>query len=101
MPQFMQRAAWSRVSFSESGTTNSLKCFSRSATGVYLRSCRSISRKPVTLPILELDAPALSVSDLHPEERHLRRVSKDVGPYGGLMVRDGASRLLTMRITIY
>src|SRR5713226_1034509 len=26
----------------------------------------------------------------HPEERRLRRVSKD-GPHGGLMVRDGAS----------
>src|ERR1700688_2126763 len=51
MPQFMQRAAWSRVSFSVSGTTNSLKCFTRSATGSYLRSCRSISRKPVILPI--------------------------------------------------
>src|SRR5579871_2984736 len=51
MPQFMQRAAWSRVSFSESGTTNSLKCWMRAATDVYLRSCRSISRKPVTLPI--------------------------------------------------
>src|SRR5690348_14784383 len=54
MPQFMQRAAWSRVSFSESGTTNSLKCPMRSATGVYFRSCRSISRKPVTLPIENL-----------------------------------------------
>src|SRR5215469_13567248 len=54
MPQFMQRAAWSRVSFSESGTTNSLKFFRRSVTGVYFRSCRSISRKPVTLPIISL-----------------------------------------------
>src|ERR1700687_826272 len=51
MPQFMQRAAWSRVSFSLKGTTNSRKLLMRSATGSYLRSCRSISRKPVILPI--------------------------------------------------
>src|SRR6266700_3105857 len=57
MPQFMQRAAWSRVSFSLKGTTNALKCVTRSATGVYLRSRRSISRKPVTLPI-KPDVPA-------------------------------------------
>src|SRR4051812_43904652 len=57
MPQFMQRAAWSRVSFSLKGTTNSWKCRTRSATGAYLRSCRSISRKPVILPI-NASAPA-------------------------------------------
>src|SRR5450755_4784944 len=48
----MQRAAWSRTSFSGSGRTNSCQCLIRSSTGAYLRSCRSISRKPVTLPIL-------------------------------------------------
>src|SRR6266849_1653195 len=57
MPQFMQRAAWSRVSFSLSGMTNSRKLLMRSATGSYLRSCRSISRKPVILPI-KPEAPA-------------------------------------------
>src|SRR5471030_2829251 len=48
----MQRAACSRTSFSGSGRTNSCQCLIRSSTGAYLRSCRSISRKPVTLPIL-------------------------------------------------
>src|SRR5450631_4859209 len=48
----MQRAAWSRTSFSGSGRTNSCQCLIRSSTGAYLRSCRSISRKPVTLPML-------------------------------------------------
>src|SRR5665647_2539790 len=48
----MQRAACSRNSFSGSGRTNSCQCLIRSSTGAYLRSCRSISRKPVTLPIL-------------------------------------------------
>src|ERR1700687_844530 len=48
----MQRAAWSRISFSGNGSTNSCQCLIRSATGSDLRSCRSISRKPVTLPML-------------------------------------------------
>src|ERR1700709_2179177 len=47
----------------------------RSGTGAYLRSCRSISRNPVILPI----NPAAPASSLypHPEERRMRRVSKD------------------------
>src|ERR1039458_3767910 len=48
----MQRAAWSRISLSGSGSTNSCQWRIRDSTGAYLRSCRSISRKPVTLPIL-------------------------------------------------
>src|ERR1035441_6337880 len=48
----MQRAAWSRISLSGSGSTNSCQWRIRDSTGSYLRSCRSISRKPVTLPIL-------------------------------------------------
>src|ERR1700685_510962 len=69
MPQFMQRAAWSRVSFSLRGRTNSRKFLMRSGTGAYLRSCRSISRKPVILPI---KPDALSLR--HPEVRALARL---------------------------
>src|SRR5581483_9721794 len=43
-----------------------------------------------------LTASKPAASDPHPEERALARVSKDEA-HGGLMVRDGALRLLTMR----
>ena len=43
-------------------------------------------------------AQASEVKIPHPEERRLRRVSKDEGPTGGLMVRDAQGALLTMRI---
>src|SRR3954462_11154421 len=83
MPQFMQRAAWSRVSFSERGTTNSWKCFTRSGTGTYLRSCRSISRKPVILPI-KPDAPESLNSSLL-LFRHLPVIREErSGPNDGL-----------------
>src|SRR5450759_371735 len=48
----MQRAACSRTSFSGSGRTNSCQWRTRSSTGAYLRSGRSISRNPVILPML-------------------------------------------------
>src|SRR4029078_2915318 len=51
MPQSMHRDAWTFVSSSLSACTNSRQCFTRSATGAYLRSARLNSRKPVTLPI--------------------------------------------------
>src|SRR6476660_150205 len=78
----MQRAAWSRVSFSLSGTTNSRKLFTRSATGSYLRSRRSISRKPVILPI-KTEAPASSCPSFRDarkaQTRNLDVVSRDSG----------------------
>src|SRR4029453_18871263 len=44
-----------------------------------------------------ISAIALNSSGPHPEERPLGRVSKDDWHDRGLMVRDGASPLLTMR----
>src|SRR6266481_8302320 len=78
----MQRAAWSRVSFSLSGMTNSRKLFTRSATGSYLRSRRSISRKPVILPI-KAEVPASSYLSFRDapkaQTRNLDVVSRDSG----------------------
>ena len=49
----MQRAACFSTSLSDIGSVNSRKCRMRSDAGWYLCTCRSISRKPVTLPIVQ------------------------------------------------
>src|SRR3954447_915423 len=52
MPQSMHRAACLRRSLVSSGSVNSRKCRMRSPASWYFCSCRSYSRKPVTLPIV-------------------------------------------------